>query len=541
MGILDRLRVSKNNPVCEVDNRGISKGEGHSLTTRQVVMESVTSDKLKWLAAAALFALSVAPTFISYRPYLFDSFDDAEYFQRAIAVSRAFWSWNVQGLLAAMVSIRPPAMTLLGLPWGPLASWDEAGRCFITLAAVISLLATLCLYLMMRIGVKPFFLVAASMCVFASMGPYPYPLVEAHLQATGFLADSLFAWTALAALLLIPYEARIRCTSTGNAVLRGILWGLIFSLGVMTKFSFFFFVVLIVPVLLFIRLHQDGLRRALAALIAFACCSTPSAFYLLRWGRAAFENAKVYSFGSDADVNHIPLLSWLHYEVRYSPGIGLSFMLIAAALIYLVINRRLTRSWPDFLALLIVTGFCIVVLASPNRHIRYEFPAFVAGPFLAGLLMSGKGRSVPRLYATLFASLVLCGLIAASVPTGHRPDRKILSRCEAVLAQAVRCNAKRIVLATDSPTLNVYLMDLAQEFSAPDVTVDSLHYQALMGVPIEQDFHIISESDQVVFQDRDKLNPPYTNRRVPEYERYIRQGESVLVRVGNDITVYSTR
>ena len=154
--------------------------------------------------------------------------------------------------------------------------------------------------------------------------------------------------------------------------------------------------------------------------------------------------------------------------------------------------------------------------------------------------MSGKGRSVPSLYASVAAGLVLCGLIAASLPTGDRPDRKSLSECEAVLTQAVRCNAKHIVLATDSPTLNADLMDLAQKFLAPDVTVESLHYQAMMAAPIEKDFQIISEADQVVFQDRDKLAPAFTNVRVPEYEQYIRHGQSVPVRVGYDITVYST-
>lgn len=40
MGILDLLRGSKNDPVCDVCNRVVSKGEGHCLSTRQVVMES---------------------------------------------------------------------------------------------------------------------------------------------------------------------------------------------------------------------------------------------------------------------------------------------------------------------------------------------------------------------------------------------------------------------------------------------------------------------------------------------------------------------
>ena len=131
-----------------------------------------TLGKSRWFVLAALFAFCVAPTFISYQPYVF-AWDDSDYLLRSIAVSRAFWSGNPNGL-GAMVSIRPPAMTFLGLPWGPLASWDAAGKCFVTLAAVTSLLAAICLYLLLRIGVKPLFLVAASACVLASLGPYPW-------------------------------------------------------------------------------------------------------------------------------------------------------------------------------------------------------------------------------------------------------------------------------------------------------------------------------------------------------------------------------
>jgi len=129
------------------------------------------------------------------------------------------------------------------------------------------------------------------------------------------------------------------------------------------------------------------------------------------------------------------------------------------------------------------------------------------------------------------------------VPTWHRTDRQNLSRCEAVLAQALKCHSRRVVLATDSPTLNKNLMDLANEFWATEspVEVDTLAYQAMSGVPIEADFHAIDEFDQVVFQDRAELSPPFTNQRVSEYERYIQQGRYVPVKVADDLTVYSIR
>jgi hypothetical protein len=311
----------------------------------------------------------------------------------------------------------------------------------------------------------------------------------------------------------------------------------------MTKLNFLYFILFIVPTLFVIRLRHAGLRRALAALIAFACWSAPSAIYLVRWGGRAFDNAKASSFGPLANLYYHPLWQFLGSTIRESPGLVLSFVLTATALIYLVIKRRINLLGPDFLALLIMIGFGIVVLASTNRIIRLSFPAIVALPFLTGILMSGKGHSVRGPSAALAAGLVFSGLLAASVPTRHRANRQSLSRCDAVLAQAAGCNAKRILLATDSPTLNQNLMDLAIEVSASGASVKAgtLAYHAMSGVPIEADFRAMSESDQVVFQDRDALSPPYLNQRASEYERYIRQGGHVPIRVADDVSVYSMR
>jgi hypothetical protein len=152
--------------------------------------------------------------------------------------------------------------------------------------------------------------------------------------------------------------------------------------------------------------------------------------------------------------------------------------------------------------------------------------------------MSGKGHSVPGRFAALAAGVVFCGLLAASVPTGHRANRQSLSRSDAVLVQAARCNAKNIMLATESSTLNISLMAIAIELSAPGVSAGTLRaYQG--GKPIEEAFSLMSESDLVVFQDRDEPIPQFTNQRISEYERYIRQGGwSVPIRVGDDISVY---
>lgn len=506
--------------------------------------------KSKWPVSAALFALCVAPTFISYQPWVF-RWDDSYYLQRSILVSRGFWSGNMHAVVAGMAGIRPPVMTLLGLPWGRLDSWDATGKCFITLAALTSLLAASCLCLLLRIGVKPVFLIVASVCVVASIGPNPAAAVvtqtnnqfSPHVTAVAFLADGLFAWITLAAILLIPYEARTYSPSIKDAVVRGILWGSVLSLGAITKISFFYFIVLIVPILFVIRLRHGGLGGAFAALIAASAWSTPVAIYWLRWGQRAWDNAKTSSFGHVAGFFYTPLLQFLRNTIRESPGLVPSIVLAAAAIVYLIAKKRTVLRGSDVLALLIMIGFGIVALASSNREIRYVFPAIVALPFLIAVLMSSEEPPVCGRSAVLAAAIVFCGLVAVSVPMRHRPNRQSLGRCDAVLVQTARCDAKRILLATDSPTLNADLMNLAIAVSASGglVKVDTLAYKAMYGVPIEEDFHAISESDQVIFQDRHALYPPFTNQRAPEYERYIRQSGYVPIRVGDDVSVYSMR
>jgi hypothetical protein len=426
----------------------------------------------------------------------------------------------------------------MGLPWGAITSWDATGNCFITLAALIALLAASSLYLSLRSGIKPVYLIAASLCTCASMGPFPSGSYL-HTSATGFLADSLFAWTALAAVLLIPYEARLLRSSVGASVLRGLLWGAIFSLGVMTKLSFLYFVVLIIPILFLVRLHRAGLRSAIAALIAFSCSSAPAALYLIRWGKPAFALAKGTSFGSVAQFYYSPLIQFLGNIVRESPGVVLPCILTVSTLIYLAVKKQLTQSWPAFLALLITAGFAMVVLAAPARDVRYAFPVIVSLPFLAALLLSGKAGALPRRSAALVAALAFCALLVAAVPVRHRAVRQTLARCDAVLALADRSNAKSVLLATDSPTLNANLMVVAREFAPTGVAASgSLAYQAMSGVPIEQDFRLLTKVDAVVFQDGRALSPPFTNQRAAQYEQYVRRVAYGPIRLGDDLSVY---
>src|SRR5579863_3877903 len=161
----------------------------------------------RYLLPAIVFALCAAPTIVSYQPYRYQ-WDDSTYLLDSIVASRAFWSGDHHGLRILIQGNHPPIMSLLGLPWGPLAGWDAAGKCFLSLAVLTALFMAICLYLMLRSGVNtPFFLIA-SVCLLVAMGPFPagadvvqiggprsgVHYANVHYVATAFMVDSLFAW-----------------------------------------------------------------------------------------------------------------------------------------------------------------------------------------------------------------------------------------------------------------------------------------------------------------------------------------------------------
>jgi hypothetical protein len=488
---------------------------------------------------AVVFAACIAPTIVSYRSYTF-WWDDSSYLGRAVEASRAIWSMNLHNLRLAMVSIRPPVMTFLGVPWGPLNSWDAAGKCFVSLTSLTAFFAAVCLFLLLRSGMKPVFIVIGSICAFAAMGPYPDG-ATAHRFATGFMADSLFAWIAFAATLLIPYEAMTSTSSIMDSILRGLLWGVIFSIGAITKVSYFYFLILIIPILFLVRTRRNGLRNAVLALMSLGLCLLPIAIYWLRFGLPALRNGWRASFGRDAAYFNDPFPQFVSETIRQSPGIFLSIICVVAAITYMSIKRRDLLLSINILPLLIMIGFLIIGLASKNREIRFMFAGIIAPPFLAGLLLSGKDLAFSRKSAAIAGLLAFCCLSAAGLPMMHRANQQSIQECDAVITQAVKYKAKSMLLASDSASLNGDLMRLAISVSPahPSIVLDTLAWSAVNGVPIENDFNQIQEYDLVAIQNNPSLAPPFANERDAAYEQYAREhAVEAPITVGNNISVF---
>ena len=76
--------------------------------------------------------------------------------------------------------------------------------------------------------------------------------------------------------------------------------------------------------------------------------------------------------------------------------------------------------------------------------------------------------------------------------------------------------------------------------SRPSIESDTLTWPPLANAPIEEDFQAIREADLVVFQKKEELIPPFTNRRSSEFELYTRQQAGEMpINVTDDIHIYS--
>ena len=338
----------------------------------------------KLLLAALVFALCVAPSIVSYNPYFF-AWDDSDYLGRSIKVAGRSGP-GTERSCARPWSAFGHHDDAVGCAVGTVTSWDAAGKQFVTLNTLVSFFAAFCLFLLLRSGVKPWSLLIPCVCLLAALGPFP-PTAGLHSQATALMADSLFSWITLAALLLIPFEAAAHSRLTRDAVLRGILWGIIMTAGVMTKASFLYFLVLTVPILFALRMLCSGVRSALTAAGAYAITCGPIAFYWLRYGLAALKNGWAASFGQDASFYYSPLSVFLMNLVRDSPGVSLLVLFVGASIVYCIVNRQSIRYGTIVLPLLIILGYLAIGFATSNREIRFLLPGIVALPFLIGSLI----------------------------------------------------------------------------------------------------------------------------------------------------------
>jgi len=465
-----------------------------------------------WLAAAMV---AIGPAVVSYKSYR-TGWDDLSFLHRAVSLHRAVWNLDArQWAETFALMTKSPLMALLATPWGGSARAPESliGLALFSLAMVTWATILACLYVVMRLGVSWWLVLAAAL----SIGLDPMLTRWAGM----FMADALVSWTVLLLLLLVPREAATETHSTAASVRRGLLWGAAISMGILAKVTFWPFLALAGPVVVYLRFRRGGLRAMAISLGVGVAASAPAMAIVIRYGRRFADFAWSASSGDIARFFASPHQSYGTILLSYGKAMGaasyLTAGLLAAAVAATIVRKKGAASWYP---LLLLGAYGVQVTTSLVRDPRYFLPVAVGLPFLLAVAASRvRPVTLPHPELVFAGAFVVAALV--SWPMHSRIDLRPVHEARALLEACRARNLTDVVLASDSSTWNFETFLLARELMggpASGVHVETLVYSAVRKKPLEEDLAAIERSDAVIIEEpapaeRDAVNVRWADYR----------------------------
>jgi len=425
-------------------------------------------------------------------------------------------------------------MEFITLPWGRTGgSYGGIGLAFVGLALVIWLMVMATYLVCMRGGVPriTLLLAAISICLI--------PFLK--LTAGDMMTDTLLGWTVALALMLIPLEYNCPQTEFWPGIQRGLLWGSVILVGVLSKVTFGFFVIVIGLSLLVIRWRRSGLKSLFGSVAGCLVAATPAILVWLVYGRN-FVRFAILAAVDLAQFYNVPGMTSAGYLRSFFSGLtwGLIPLLLLLVLFVrgLLIEKqgRLVRLFP----ITIILGYLITASLSQNRDPRFTVPAMICLPLcLAWTSSRTEGKSFRP-------SVILSGLLAVtllSIPMVARPDIAPIERTSELLSTLSAGRPTVVVLATDGVLFNVETVELARQLGGEylqPVRVETLVYLESSGRTLEDAFDRIDRADYVLFlKPGNSFGPDWTMTRAREYRGHCEKiGSLVNGQISKDFDVF---
>jgi hypothetical protein len=442
----------------------------------------------------------VSPTVINYSPYPLP-WDESYYLGRIICTNHAVYDISLSRLNECLAITRKgPIMDLVNLPWGRVGGTERGiGLAFIGLAVFIWILVLATYVTCLRSGIPPgsLLLAAATICL--------TPFLRTNGGA--MMVDMLLGWCVALGLMLIPLEYRRPSKGVWPSVLRGLFWGLVIDVGMLSKVTFAFFLCAISIALLGIRERYSGempLRYAFAGCIAG---SMPAIVIWRYYGMNLLGFAMMAAWGETARFWSVPGMTAGGYLRRYFSQLGPATIPLLVLLVLFVRGFLIEKSMR--LARLLPIGIVLIYLSiaakSQNRDPRFTIPVMIAMPL--GLAWTGiRKESSKSVGAVPILAALLLGTLFAW-PMTRRPQVAPIKRAGELLRtlsqeQPTSGRPVNIVIATDGPEFNFDTFELAEKIgqdTLPPLELDALVYYSLNKRTADEGLKRIDAADYVLF------------------------------------------
>jgi hypothetical protein len=314
--------------------------------------------------------------------------------------------------------------------------------------------------------------------------------------------------------MLIPLEYSRPSQGIWPSILRGLLWSVAVNVGMLSKVTFLFFLVVVGMALLMIRTDHSGERPVRCAFAAFLFGALPTIIIWRFYGMNFMRFAVFAAWSGGANLWNVPGMTPVGYVRRYVAQLGLALvpLLVLLALFVrgLLIEKqlRLARLLPIGIILL----YLGIAAKSHNRDPRFTIPVMIAMPLcLAWTSIRKESKPVVVGRAPLLTALLVGTLLA--LPMIVRPQVAPIRRAGDLLRylcqeNSVQGQPTRIVIATDGPDFNIDTFLLAERLRRDNLQpagLDTLVYDAINKRSLEEGFRRIDAADYVLFLRSDHI------------------------------------
>ena len=485
-----------------------------------------------WLSPLCLFAclLLAWPVIIAPSPAAV-GWDDAYYLHRAACITHAIFEPTLTDFSNCLaLVVKAPLMAWLAWPWGAQAATSAGiGLPFVSLAVLTFGVVIAIAEVMLWLASPPLLILLA----FASLSLNQLLWVIAG----GYEGDTLVSLLVVLLGLLVPLEFRCSRRGLWHSIARGLAWGAVIALGVMTKTSFGYFAALLGPALLYLRASRTSLADgAIAATAGLVTIAPVVAYHLVHWdtiiGHVLISTvgaqAKYTSYGLGFGGYLVTLFGrwgWFSAVVGAALVATLAATLISRPSLHAKRSVR-TWAWLGWPALVLV-GYLLLTASSQNHDLRYGLPFLVGLPFALAALATAEpagpvlrcGTPTNGVLAVLLVSVLL------SIPMIQRPDLRYVSEARTVLAALPNDRPFTLLVASDDSAINLETFLLAQQLDLQRfgrLHIDTVVYDEMLGHSETEMIDRLTQADGVVLlSGLIRKAPEWTNRHAASFREHI--------------------
>jgi hypothetical protein len=304
---------------------------------------------------------------------------------------------------------------------------------------------------------------------------------------------------------------------------RGALWGLLASVGILTKVTFGYFAALVFPLLFYITWRRSGWITTLRALSVCVLVSVPAIAFWSVYGAQFLNHATSSAWGNFAE-NWKVVSGPMAKFARYAEAAGVASGIVLASIVLAVAVQQWRRrsNWTDWAPLAIVLGYVGIALTSPNDALRLLVPATLSLPFsILPLLKTHAPQDSRWPISGLLVPIFL------SVPMIVQVDTSASGQIEPLLKFLSERDIRNIVLAGDRNEMNRETFLLAQQLGGEQVSalkISTVVYDSAIGIPPELSFQKLRNADAVI------IIPPPTDS--PFAMIHLQEFENLAEKIG---------